>query len=313
MQESKNIFEHGSTWLKADFHLHTQSDDEFPNSPDEPTFISGYVDQLEKTNTRIGIITNHNKFNKEEFKKLKSKAAQKEIGLFPGVEFSLAEGIHILIVFDEEWHKGESDDINGFLQNASYGIKNFDKSPYPNSRFDLKETVEALDLIGYDHFIVCAHPDDDKGLFTLKGNNFKQFVLSEAFQKKVLGLQKSGNRDNYKKLSRLIDRDIACVHGTDNAKAGIEGIGNGIHKVYLKIGDFCFEALKYALTDPDRIRQREAPKTKNSYIKSLTFEGGFLKGETINFSSSLNSFIGIRGSGKSSITRSASLYSGHFT
>jgi predicted ATPase len=46
---------------------------------------------------------------------------------------------------------------------------------------------------------------------------------------------------------------------------------------------------------------KEVPKYQHSYIRSVTFEGGVLNGETIHFSPELNSLIGIRGSGKSSI------------
>ena len=45
-------------------------------------------------------------------------------------------------------------------------------------------------------------------------------------------------------------------------------------------------------------------KIENAYIKSVSFEGGKLDGKSINFSSSMNTLIGIRGSGKSSIIES---------
>ncbi|MEM1001017.1 MAG: TrlF family AAA-like ATPase [Bacteroidota bacterium] len=304
MEQSKNVFEHGSTWLRADFHLHTQSDDEFPNSPDEPTFVADYIDQMVNTDTRIGVITNHNKFNREEFIKLKSKGVQKGIGLFPGIEFSLAEGIHILIVFDEEWYKGEIDHINAFLQSAFLGIPHPDKAKggYPNSRFNLEKAVQELEELNKGYFLLLAHVDDTNGLFkVLKGRTLEAFVKSDSFGK-VLGIQKSGNIENYKKLTELVGKKLACIHGSDHAQAGIPGIGTGTHKVYLKVGDFSFEALKYALTDHEyRVRPKEKPEVKNSYIKSIVFEGGLLDGKSISFSPELNNFIGIRGSGKSSI------------
>ena len=39
---------------------------------------------------------------------VKKKAKKEEIGLFAGVEFSLKEGIHILLVFDDKWYQGET-------------------------------------------------------------------------------------------------------------------------------------------------------------------------------------------------------------
>lgn len=73
-------------------------------------------------------------------------------------------------------------------------------------------------------------------------------------------------------------------------------------RTYIKIGEFNFEALKYALTDFNyRISLNTKPEIKNSYIKSISFEGGLLEGTKIDFSPELNNLIGIRGSGKSSL------------
>ncbi len=302
--ETNNIFENGATWLRGDFHLHTKSDKEFVYTGNENDFCRVYVEQLKQQNISVGVITNHNKFDKAEFCALRKKAIKEGIGLFAGVEFSLKEGIHILIAFDNSWYQGNTDHIGKFLENAFYGIANYDKPNYPNSNFNLKETVEALDKIGHDYIIVLAHIDDTNGLFTeLRGRTLEDFVKQESFHR-VLAVQKSANLENYNKLCRWLERKnkkLACVEGSDNAHGGIEAIGNG-RVTYLKIGDFNFEALKYALTDCDyRVAPKDKPEIKNAYIKSITFEGGLLDDTRIDFSPELNTLIGIRGSGKSSI------------
>jgi len=302
--ETNDRFKNGATWLRGDFHLHTKADKEFAYSGSDNDFCRLYVEQLKQQNIGVGVITNHNKFDKAEFIALCKKAKKEGIGLFPGVEFSLKEGIHVLIVFDKKWYQGDTDAISKFLENAFYGIANYDKPNYPNSNFNLKETVEALDKIGHDYFIVLAHIDDTNGLFTeLRGRTLEDFVKQESFNR-VLAVQKSANLENYNKLCQWLDRKnkkIACVEGSDNAHGGIDAIGNG-RITYLKIGDFNFEALKYALTDCDyRLSPKDKPEIKNSYIKSIAFEGGLLDGTRVDFSPELNSLIGIRGSGKSSI------------
>jgi predicted ATPase len=301
--ESKNIFENGAIWLRADFHLHTKADKEFAYTGNENDFCRLYVEQLKSQNINVGVITNHNKFDKNEFVALRKKALKEGIGLFAGVEFSLKEGIHILIAFDDKWYQGETDSISKFLDNAFYGIQNYDKPKYPNSNFNLKETVEALDKIGHDYFIVLAHIDDTNGLFTeLRGRTQEDFVKQEAFDR-VLAVQKSANLENYNKLCQWLNRKskIACVEGSDNAHGGIDAIGKG-KVTYLKIGDFNFEALTYALSDSEyRVSPKDKPEIKNSYIKSIAFEGGLLDETKIDFSPELNTLIGIRGSGKSSV------------
>jgi hypothetical protein len=301
MGEHYNIFKNGSCWLRADFHLHTIADDEFDYNGEFNDFGRQYIEQLKKKKIGLGIITNHNKFDRGEFISLRKKAIKEEIGLFPGVEFSLKEGIHILIIFDDQWYKGDTDHINKFLENAFYGIPNYNKSNYPNSNFNLKETVEALDKIGLRYFFILAHIDETNGLFNeLRGRTLEDFIRQEAFEK-VLAVQKSANLDNYNRLCSIANRKIACVEGSDNAHGGIQTIGNG-HISYIKIGAFNFEALEYSLTDVDyRVSRKDKPEIQNPYIKSIYFEGGLLDGTGIDFSPELNNLIGIRGSGKSSV------------
>lgn len=299
-ETTKNVFQNGATWLRADFHLHTKADKEFAYTGSENDFVRLYIEQLKSQQIGVGVITNHNKFDKGEFISIRKKAKKECIGLFAGVEFSLKEGIHILIVFDDKWYQGETDNISQFLNQAFYPDTNYHNPPYPNSKFDLSQTVEALNAVGYEYCIILAHLDDRNGLFeVLQGRTREAFVEQESFSR-VLAIQKSTNSDNYKQLCQLAKRKIACVEGSDNAHGGIEAIGNG-RPTYLKIGDFNFEALKYALTDLDYRISKGKPEIKNSYINSIAFEGGLLDLTRIDFSPELNNLIGIRGSGKSSI------------
>lgn len=213
-----NIFSKGSRWLRADFHLHTRADREFPYCG--TAFVEEYIAALKEEDIAIGVITNHNKFDKDEFKALKKAAKKENIWLLAGLEFSLKEGIHLLIVFKDSWCKGHEDSINVFIKNAFYGIKAYDTAPHRNSRFDLKGTVEALDETGLNYFLVLPHPDDDNGLFRgLKGRTLESFIKDSSFDK-VIALQKSGEKSNYKKLCEYAGRVLARVEGSDNAKGG---------------------------------------------------------------------------------------------
>ena len=301
METPHSLFENGSLWLKADFHLHTKADKEFQYDGEANKFCRSYVKQLQKQDIGIGVITNHNKFDKDEFKALRRAANKENIWLLPGVELSLKEGIHLLIVFEDQWYKGQNDHINQFLTSAFLGVDNYDTPPYRNSNCDMQKTIDKLDQVGLDYFFVMAHADDNNGLFkVLKSRTLEKFSSDNSFNR-VLALQKSRNKQNYDLLCKNINRNIAYVEGSDNAQKGIEGVGSG-RTTFIKIGDHNFEALKYALTDTEyRISPQNKPEVTNSYIKSISFEGGLLEQTKIDFSPELNSFIGIRGSGKSSI------------
>lgn len=316
MKKHIKIFENGSSWIRADFHLHTKEDSEFSYNDDVNYFAKNYIDQLKKEDIRVGVITNHNKFALSEFKELRKNAKKEEIYLIPGVEFSISDGatgLHILIVFSDEWiyNPENINYIEQFLNISFIGIPNPSTPPYPNSNHSLQDTYKTLNTFNKDYFFVLAHVDDGNGLFTeLKGRNLESFIKSESFEKKVLGLQKMRSLDNQNRITELIKdkkRIPAFIEGTDNAQEGISGLGNGnvvkgdTQKTFLKLGAFNFEAIKYALLDEKFRQSKSLAPPINGYIKSISFTGGKMDSKTIHLNHSMNNLIGIRGSGKSSI------------
>ena len=114
-QKDDEIFSSGATWLRADFHLHTKADKEFQFDGEENSFVNDYVATLKAQDIRVGVITNHNKFDINEFKALRKKAKKEKILLLPGVELSVkdgANGIHTLVIFNDKWLANGQDYIN---------------------------------------------------------------------------------------------------------------------------------------------------------------------------------------------------------
>jgi predicted metal-dependent phosphoesterase TrpH len=79
MKGEQSPFAHGSAWVRADFHLHTKADKEFAYAGDENSFVTDYVAALKKAGIGLGIITNHNKFDADEFKALRKRARKEGI------------------------------------------------------------------------------------------------------------------------------------------------------------------------------------------------------------------------------------------
>ncbi|MFH2031725.1 MAG: TrlF family AAA-like ATPase [Bacteroidota bacterium] len=310
----KKIFENGATWVRADFHLHTKADNAFPYNEDPNSYVTKYIEQLKSEEIRIAVITNHNKFDLAEFKELRKNAEREEIYMLPGVEFSVkdgAKGLHILIVFNDEWiyNAERANHIQQFLDAAFLGISNYENPPYVNSKLNLEGAYESLNAFGKDYFFILAHIDDQNGLFEeLKGRNLEDCICSETFDKKVLALQKSRKNDNRKRLQDLLPKKkLAFVEGTDSAHNGIEGIGKGnevsgkTQMTFLKTGAYNFDALKFALLDPDNRVSPIRTELDKAFLKSITFTTGKWKGKKIAFNAAMNNLIGIRGSGKSTI------------
>ncbi len=321
MENSNSIFKNGSVWLKADFHLHTKADKkEFKYDGEDNAFIKEYIKELKKNNVGIGIITNHNKFDLDEYKTLRKKALKEDIYLLAGVELSVndgSNGIHCLIAFEyESWIKDGDNFIEQFLNSAFEGISNRENenTRCKYSLTDLFKKLEEHRKAGRDSFIVMAHIEQKSGFCKeLDGGRIQQFAKDEHFKKNVLGFQKLRTSDLKKNLALWFNGEEnipVFLEGSDPKQLNEVGAsgkqkdenGNEIEKESLvKIGDYNFEAVKYSLTDKaDRISTKR-PETNNAFVKSIAFEGGLLDQTEINLSPELNNFIGIRGSGKSSV------------
>ena len=320
MEKTNNIFKNGSVWLKTDFHLHTKADREFKYAGAENDFVKEYVEAVKKNKVSIGIITNHNKFDLEEYKALREKAVKEDIYLIAGVELSVndgSNGIHCLIAFEyESWIKDSDNFIEQFLNSAFEGIANHENenTRCQYSLSDLFKKLEEHRKSGRDSFIIMAHIEQKSGFCKeLEGGRIKQISKDEHFKKNVLGFQKLRTDDLKKKLAIWFngeDNIPVFLEGSDPKQlkeVGVSGKqknenGNEVEKEsFLKIGDFNFEAVKYSLTDRDNRISTKRPEINNAYVKSIAFAGGLLDQTEINLSPELNNFIGIRGSGKSSV------------
>jgi len=298
------IFKYGSTWLRTDFHLHTKADKEFKYEGEENNFINNYVSELKAKGIRVGAITNHNKFDTDEFKALRKKSRKEDIFLLPGVELSVndgANGIHTLVVFSDEWIAAGQNYINQFL-NVAFEGKTPNQYEQENGRtsLDLLNTLKKLESYHRDFFIVFAHVEQNSGLWNeFAGGRLQEIGQDKVFRRRTLGFQKARTRDDRDKIKQWLNSWYpAEVEGSDCKS--ISDIGNG-KKSYLKIGAFSFDAVKFALIDKNNRVSKNTIEYKHSHIRNIRFTGGTLAEQEIHFSPELNTLIGIRGSGKSSV------------
>lgn len=297
------MFKTGLDYIRADFHLHTQKDKEFKYSGETNDFVRNYVAALKQAGIGIGVLTNHNKFDKDEYKAIKKAAGREDIFILPGVELTVKEGangIHTLIVFDpDEWLENGNNHIQTFLTSA------FATIPNPENRnvkclFDLRSTLEKLEEYGRDYFIIFAHVDQNSGLFEeCAGGLLESLSGLTPFRKRVLGLQKSRTQNHLQQFLHCFDYIPALVEGSD--PKSIDQIGKGDKQTYVKLGEYTYAAVKFALQDYKNRISDEAFERKHGYIESISFQGGKFDGQTLSFSPDLNTLIGIRGSGKSSV------------
>jgi predicted ATPase len=319
---SQEIFRSGSRWLRADFHLHTKVDKEaFQNWDPESgkSFKKEYVNTLKERGIRVGIITNHNKFDYSEFKSLRKQARKEGIFLLPGVELSIKDGqsgIHVCIVFEPPNWLGEDDFINRFLGRAfPHLTKPQRENNNAHSKWNLSELLENLNEEFEHHhrdsFVISAHIDQDKGLFKeFNESRIEELFNNPLFEKFVLGFQKVTSRDTKQIIQNSFNGySPAFVEGSDCKN--FETIGKSRKedgkpvKCFIKIGDFNFSAVKYALMDSNRNQCAAGePAPSQAYITNVRFQTAGdapLAGKEVYLNPNLNCLIGIRGSGKSTL------------
>lgn len=307
-----SIFDHGSTWLRVDFHLHTNADKEFKLDADPNYFARDFVAALKAEDVRVGAITNHNKFDATEYNELRKNALKDEICILPGVELSVAEGasgVHCLIIFDPDHWLDGTEYINKFLDQA-FGIHIKDREN-ENARCNLNLEALLRDLKiqqghGRDSFVVMAHAEDRSGfLEELNGGRIKEISADPNFREFVLGFQKCRTRDLLANAKEWMGYLPALVEGSD--PKNLSAVGQPYQqngkpcKTYVKIGAFSFASLQYALR-ADKLRLRNAaPSHSRSHVKSMTVTSGTKAPLVVRFNEALNTSIGIRGSGKSTL------------
>ena len=116
------MFESGLSYIQTDFHLHTHKDKEFRYYGEQNSFVKDYVSSLKQAGIHLGVITNHNKFDKGEYVALRKASKKEDIYILPGVELTVKEGangVHTIIVFNpDEWLANGENHIQTFLTAA---------------------------------------------------------------------------------------------------------------------------------------------------------------------------------------------------
>ncbi len=223
-----------------------------------------------------------------------------EILVFPGFEIASSEKIHFVCLFSENT---SATDLNRYLGNLELTDAQNGVRPSKLSAEQIFSKVEEL-----KGFCYAAHCTDDSGLLKKRMNHIWQ-------NEKLRAAQIPGTIDDLKTDSSNGFRQILLNKNTDyqretpiaiiNAKdvEKPETLKNPKASCLIKMTKPSFEAFKLAFQDPEsRVRLNSDVSEKfYSYIESLSITGGYLDGLHIDFSEHLNSVIGGRGTGKSTL------------
>jgi ABC-type lipoprotein export system ATPase subunit len=222
------------------------------------------------------------------------------IVVFPGFEIASNDKTHYVCLFSEETTGQQLERYLGSLDllDPTDGVR--------PSRLSSDQLIEKVDQLG--GFIYAAHCTSDSGLLKNKLNHVWKLPKLRAAQipgpiEDLEGVEE----DFYRKalLNKLDayrrERPMAVINAKDVAKPeDLEHLGA---TCFIKMTRPNFAAFKVAFLDAgSRIRlnsqQAQSPIGK---VVRMTVAGGYLDGIQVHFSDHLNTVIGGRGTGKSTL------------
>lgn len=309
----------GSRWWKFDFHNHTPASSDFDPSEINTLQPRDWLLAYMRKGIDCVAVTDHN--TSDWIKKLQTvlrEMAQENpaplgyhpLALFPGVEITTCDSLHILAIFGPEVNKSV---LDGLLV-GKLSISNVGK---PTAELMVSESASTvIDCIhALNGLAIAAHVEKDSGLLqgsTDTSGTFKPKQsgrLIDDVLPKLDGLEfHSIDNDCYRHFaSRIADK--AMVSGADWPHNSANA---GSRFSWIKMSEPSFDGLRLALLDPESALRRSDQKTDDpqplpeQWIRSISLENMHLRRDghgplTLHFNPAYNAVIGGRGSGKSTV------------
>lgn len=295
----------GSRWWKFDFHTHTPMGS-FDYKGDTTCSPENWLKAYRGTGLDCVVITDHNSGSwvdnvKTTLAQLQSEnPAWQDFHIFPGVEISCSGGIHLLAILDTD---KTAQDIAALVGACGYTGRLGDSNAVTIKGF---EDVVNIIHSQFNGVAIAAHIDTPKGLLCVFSDDTTRLqFLNKVDAVQIVNLQNTAQLTGGQKSLAKIN-SLAQVQASDNHNA--EALKPGCF-TWVKLTKPSLQGLKLALAEPDLSICRSDQRPDNfqtlpkHWIKTLSIQGLEKRRQplTINFNPWLNTIIGGRGSGKSSI------------
>jgi energy-coupling factor transporter ATP-binding protein EcfA2 len=308
----------GAKWWKFDFHTHTPASDDYGKGSTQAILKTRTHKEWLLDYMRAGIdcvvVTDHNTgvWIDDLTKSLMDLETEKhhdfrKLYLFPGVEISTSEGIHIVAILPIGKRTSDIDSLLGAV-----GFPSDKKGTCEACA--TKSAVEIIDaIVKTGGIVIPAHVDDNNGLFTkLSGNSLKGILdsknllavelLNTSFQKPAIYIEQNLT------FSEVLGSDAHHPEKGNTERSKYPGS----YFSWVKMGEPNLEGLRLALLDgPVSIKRSDVCSTNPNEHRGEFIIEEFQIGETkyigrsenfiCGFNPWLNTIIGGRGTGKSTI------------
>ena len=295
----------GSRWWKFDFHTHTPvGSDDYEGG--KVLSAKGWLTAYRGTGLDCVVITDHNSGAwvdevKAALALLRSEdAAWEEFYAFPGVEISCSGGIHLIAVLDID---KTSQDIAALVGACGYQGRLGDSNAVTSKGFE--DVVEVIHH-QFNGIAVAAHIDKKKGLLGQFSDEYTRMqFLDKVDAVQVVNpeetIKLATGQESLKKINSLAQVQASDNHDVQALKSD--------RFTWVKLTTPNLQGLKLALAEPELsiCRSDKSPEYPQAlpkhWIQKLSMQGLDKRRKLlmIEFNPWLNTLIGGRGSGKSSV------------
>ena len=296
-------------WYAVDLHNHSPASSDFRGNRE--TAIDDTVQHLRQKPIDIVMFTDHMKLPDRHFTEEVATRSGKTI--LRGVELNIfvdawdkPEGkidknlfFHLLVGFDPKANQNPDYWFAHLCRECSYGKRHINGSCVHGFNASIDEVCDILEESGA--ILIPAHLHTENDPFKSRSvddiytdQEFLRLAKDRftALEVKNLSTAKffDGEHEETKKLLKT------CIRSSDAHE--VTSIGNRV--TYVQMEQPTFAELKAGLQIPFRVSLNK-PDTPESYIIGLNIKGQFFSDLWLSFSPNCNAFIGVKGSGKTSV------------
>lgn len=266
--------------MKVDFHCHTKS---VKQGETENRNIDSkrFVEIINDANVKIVAITNHNEFDKEQYKEF-IKEAKDSFQIWPGIELDVKDDeteSHLIII-------SNPNALNEFEKSISNLIGNNEKSTFIANIQDVLNEFNHKDVIYIGHYV------GKKKMLSSKMIKLMEDTIEEKYR---LFLEPS----NYKTLSVMSDNGFRAIMGSD-----VQDWDNynsiRLPELKLEVDSFS-KFLLLAKKDVATINTLLQKKEKKDIDICIKLKNKKNINQTIPIYNDINVIFGLKGTGKSCI------------
>ncbi|QNK76252.1 PHP domain-containing protein [Winogradskyella sp. PAMC22761] len=328
----------GARWYKCDLHLHTTASRCFQ---DREVTAQQWVDRAIAQGLDCVAVTDHNSPNGIEA--IQEIAKDTNLTIFPGVEVTCdTSKVHLLVLFDPSKNATDvgdfliqceikRDDFGNELAKTDKSINEVADIAFKNDAMVIPAHIDefnGLESIGNQNLLEFYKRNDINAVQVVHkvfyeneftNANIKTVLpyLNDYYENSPLPIDEATAKKWYNTVKLSKECDLALLtfsdnpHEPKNSKHGLNGIGSRF--TYIKMDETpSLEGLRQAFLLPshrivnDFIDATSVTNKPEFWIKSITITNTTLTGTEpfkIGFNPQLNTIIGGRGSGKSSILR----------